>query len=77
MTFKNFLLGCVTGKDNETPDVGRILLIIGVIFYIIMEIMDVYQTHTFECKEWAEGLAYLLGGGGLLLFLKKNTEPGN
>jgi hypothetical protein len=42
-----------------------------------MELMDVYMTKTFECKEWAEGLAYLLGGGGLLLFLKKNTEPGN
>jgi hypothetical protein len=76
MTAKEFLLGCVTGKDNETPDIGRILLIIGVIFYIIMEIMDVYMTKTFECKDWAEGLAYLLGGGGLLLFLKKNTEPG-
>jgi hypothetical protein len=30
MTFKKFLLGCITGIDNKTPDVGRILLIVGV-----------------------------------------------
>lgn len=74
---KTILRHIFTGKDGQTYDLGRILIAIVIMFYIGMEVMDIVLTHTFECEDWAKGAAFLLFGGGSLLFLKKDTEPGN
>lgn len=71
----NFLKLCFTGKDNQTPDLGRILLTLSFIVYFALAITDVIFTHDFEYLQFGEGLGVLFAGGGLHLYLKKSTEP--
>lgn len=74
--FKKIIKDTITTRDNETADITRIQLWIAFIIFLAMTGMDVYFTHTFEYVQFAEGVGILFAGGGISLFLKKDTEPG-
>lgn len=66
---------CLTGKDNETYDIYRLALVSALIVYFTLSIYEVYQGRDFKPKEFGEGLGYIFGGGGLAIWLKRETEP--
>jgi hypothetical protein len=73
-----FFKDCLTGKDNTTFDIGRILASGFCIAYIIYPALEIFHCGApFHSQDWAIGAAALLGGSGAFLYLKKETEPHN
>lgn len=73
--WSKFLKDCLTGLDNETYDVARILWACGVIVYLGLAISDVCVTHRFPYAEFGTGFGIVLGSGGFAVWLKRDTEP--
>lgn len=73
----------LTGKDNETGDIGRILLLVSVAAYILfgavvlckVMMMETPPTPIFDFIAWGTGLGVVVGAFGGMLWLKKDTEP--
>ena len=71
-TFFRFLL---TGKDNQTYEISRVLLFIGFLSFIAFAAYDVLSTHRFDPINFSAGLTGLLFGGAGGIAVKANTEP--
>jgi len=54
---KTLLLHIFSGKDNQTPDVARVLWVIGVISFIGFAGWHVWQNHQFDPVDYGAGLA--------------------
>lgn len=65
----------LTGKDNSTYDVARILWVVGVISYFIFCGVQLYMSKTFSPTEYGAGLGIVLGAGGVSVAVKKAAEP--
>ena len=65
----------LTGRDNLTYDLGRVLwafaFFVGVIAFIVCHAIG----HPFNLTDFGLGVGALLTAGGLALKLKENTEP--
>lgn len=72
---KDFIQKLITGKDNSTPDIGRILWIIGVLAFIGLSIAALIKGQSWEPEAYGIGLGAVLAGGGAGIGLKKATEP--
>ncbi len=66
---------CLTGKDNQTYDIGRILWVIGVLIFFILAIIDDVKNGKFDPQSYGIGLGGLLAGGGAAIGLKLKGEP--
>jgi hypothetical protein len=66
---------CLTGKDGESYDIGRVLWIVGVFTFIGLSFYAVMRSGTFDPLNWGAGYGALLGGGGAGVALKAKTEP--
>ena len=65
-----------TVANGEDYDLGRIALLIGIIAFIILSIYALaIKSQNFNAQDYGIGLGSLLGGGGLGLKFKKDTEP--
>jgi hypothetical protein len=73
---KALLKDIATCLDGETYDVGRVLLIVGVVALILFAGIAVCRNGTFDPQNFGLGLGGLLGGGGAGLGFKAKTEPG-
>ena len=65
----------LTGKDNETYDIGRVTWLIGFVSIIgiaAYEVMD----NTVSLRELAEALGIVSGAGGVAVGMKQGSEPG-
>lgn len=72
----NALFKSFTGMDNETLDIGRILIALSVLDAIFLVTFQVtYKGMVFDIQQFGSGMGLLLAGGGGMLFLKRNTEP--
>jgi hypothetical protein len=66
----------LTGKDNETHDIGRWLCIIysavgiGLVLYTVIG-----RGEAFSLEQFGIGTAAIAGGFGAFLKLKESTEP--
>ena len=69
-----FLKDILTGIDNETWDLGRILLAMGCLLMIAGGI-DMMIDGQLDVVGFGAGFGGLLTGGGALLILKSSTEP--
>jgi len=74
---KKFFRDILTGCDNQTYDVGRVGMFIGLISLIGLEIQQIIITHqiSFNPINFATAVGIILGAGGAALKLKENTEP--
>jgi hypothetical protein len=72
MTWLNQLL---TGKDNQTHDLGRWTWALSILTLIGLAIWQVAQAHPVSLRELAESLGLVSGAGGASLWAKKDTEP--
>jgi hypothetical protein len=66
----------LTGKDNETHDFGRWLAMLSILVGLGLEIyVVVARGEKFDMMAFGGGIAALVTGVGVLLKLKKDTEP--
>lgn len=71
------LKDCLTGKDNQTYDIGRVLWFLSVLVFLILSTWDCWLDHDFKPADYGTGLGLVLAAGGGALWLKRDTEPSN
>lgn len=64
-----------TGLDNETYDIGRMALAIGILVFCVNSIHVSWVTCLFDPQAFGIGFGSLCAGIGGLLKLKEGTEP--
>jgi hypothetical protein len=74
---KQFFKDILTAKDGESFDVGRALLVFGVLAFIGLACYSIMKGNPFDALGFGGGLGAILGGGGVGIGMKSNTEPGN
>ena len=70
----NLLKQLLTGKDNETYDIGRVTWLLGFIAIIALAIYEVMHTNV-NLRELAEALGIVTGASGAAVAMKGKTEP--
>ena len=64
----------LTGKDNETYDIGRVTWLLGTIAVIALAGYEVMRDNV-NLRELAEALGIISGAHGAAMYMKKDTEP--
>lgn len=70
----NIVQQLLTGKDNNTYDIGRVTWMLGTIAVIGLAIYEVTASQV-SLRELAEALGIVSGAGGASVMMKKDTEP--
>ena len=65
----------LTGKDNQTGDIGRIGFLISLVCYNFFCGLVVLSSLKFEMINYGTGLGLLTSAFGLFIYAKKDTEP--
>ena len=65
----------LTGKDNQTHDLGRWTWLIGFFAVIMIAIYEVMQSKSISLTELASALGIVSGAGGASVMMKSNAEP--
>ena len=71
---KEILKQLLTGKDNQTFDIGRVTWLFGFLAIIILAFYEVAR-NSVSLRELAEALGIVSGAGGASVMLKKDAEP--
>ena len=71
---KQILKQLLTGKDNETYDIGRVTWLLGVVAVIALAGYEVMRD-SVNLRELAEALGIISGAGGASIMMKKDAEP--
>jgi hypothetical protein len=71
-----FIKQLLTGKDNETYDIGRVTWLISLIAVIALAFYEVMQ-NSVSIRELAESLGIVSAAGGASVAMKGKTEPGD
>lgn len=75
---KAFLQHLLTGIDNRTYDLARVLgLVFGVEFAFLAAWAILKNKQAFDAVAFGGGAAAVLGAIGVAIKLKSNTEPGH
>ncbi len=74
---KVFLAKLISGKDNVTPDIGRVMYGVSMIWFHFGQGWSLFHDHhPFDPKGYAETVGGLAAAFGVHLWMKSNTEPG-
>lgn len=66
----------LTGQDNETPDILRILGALSVVVFLFLAIWAVvHDRQVWDAQSYGTGLGLVLAAIGGGLWMKKDTEP--
>ena len=68
----NFLRILLSGRDNESWDIGRFVWCLVILVFIYL---SVFRMEHFDPVLWSTGAAAILGAGAGALRLKHETEP--
>jgi hypothetical protein len=71
---KEFFTHLLTGKDNQTFDIGRVTWLIGFIAILGIAAYEV-MSGPVSLRELAESLGIVSGAGGASVMMKKDAEP--
>jgi hypothetical protein len=71
---KDFFRHLLTGKDNQTYDIGRVTWLIGIVAVVALAGYEVMHT-SVSLRELAESLGIVSGAGGASVMMKKDAEP--
>lgn len=74
-SLRKFVVHMLTGKDNETFDISRVLLLLTGITFVGVSVFHVIATHTWDPVAYGAGAAGVLGGGAAGVAVKAKTEP--
>jgi len=72
---REFLKQLLTGKDNQTIDIGRVSWMLFSISLIALAAFQLFQSVTVSLREFAESAGIIAGAHGASVMLKKDTEP--
>lgn len=72
---KKFITDILTGIDNQTIDIGRLLWALGVLVFLGISIGALVKGQPWEPEQYGIGLGAVLAGGGAGIGFKKGTEP--
>jgi hypothetical protein len=73
---RGFFRMILTGRDNETYEIARVLLFIGFFSLILFAAIDVFvSAHPFDALNYSMGLTGLLFGGSGGIAIKEHSEP--
>jgi hypothetical protein len=64
----------LTGKDNNTYDIGRVTWLISLVAIIALAFYEVMH-NTVSIRELAESLGIVSAAGGASVAMKSKTEP--
>ena len=73
---KEIVKQLLTGKDNETYDIGRVTWLIGLVAVIALAFYEMLYS-TVSIRELAESLGIVSAAGGASVAMKSKTEPEN
>jgi hypothetical protein len=65
----------VTGLDNNTVDVARVLWIVGVLSFLGLAGYEVYKSGHFDMANFSLAYGGLLAAGAAGVKIKESTEP--
>lgn len=71
----NWLKHLITGADNQTVDVARVLWIVGVIAFLCFTGYEVYKSGHFNMSDFALAYSGLLTAGAAGVKIKESSEP--
>lgn len=71
-----FLITMLTGPDNTSADLGRVLWALATIAFLAFELLSICRGAVFDPMAFSGGLSALAVGHGASLRLKGDTEPG-
>ena len=71
-----FIKQLLTGKDNETYDIGRVTWLVSLIAVIALAFYEVMQ-NSVSIRELAQSLGIVSAAGGASVAMKGKTEPGD
>jgi hypothetical protein len=71
---KDILKQLLTGKDNQTYDLGRVTWLLGFVAVIGLAGYEVMHG-SVNLRELAEALGIVSGASGASVMMKKDTEP--
>lgn len=71
---KEILKHLLTGKDNQTYDIGRVTWLLGFAAVIGLAVYEVMHTNV-SLRELAEALGIVSGASGASVWAKRDTEP--
>lgn len=72
---KVFMKNILTGKDNMTYDLGRVLWAISFSIGVVADVLCQAFGREFNLTDFGLGVGGLLTAGALSLKLKETTEP--
>jgi hypothetical protein len=70
-----FLKHIITGIDNTTVDVARVLWIVGVIAFLCFSGYEVYKSGHFDMANFSLAYGGLLAAGAAGVKIKESSEP--
>lgn len=71
---KEILKHLLTGKDNQTYDIGRVTWLLGFVAIIVIACYEVMHA-SISLRELAEALGIVSGAGGASVMMKREAEP--
>jgi hypothetical protein len=71
----DFFKHIITGIDNQTVDVARVLWIMGALSFLGFAGYQVYRSGSFDMVNYAMAYSGLLAGGAAGVRIKAITEP--
>ena len=72
---KTFIAHCLTGRDNATFDIARVLWALGAISFVAYAGWIVIHTGAFDPQTYGAGFGLIMGSGGGSVWAKAKTEP--
>lgn len=72
---RTVVVHCLTGPDNKTFDISRVLLLATSLTFLGLSIYHCYLTRTFDAASFGMGSGAVLGGGAAGVRVKATTEP--
>jgi hypothetical protein len=71
----NWLKHIITGADNQTVDVARVLWIVGVLAFLCFSGFEVYKSGQFNMSDFSLAYGGLLAAGAAGVKIKESSEP--
>jgi len=74
---KDIIRQLLTGKDNETYDIGRVTWFIGIVAIVTLAAYQAATSTIVSLRELAESLGIVSAAGGASVAMKSRAEPDN
>ncbi|QAU22612.1 amino acid ABC transporter substrate-binding protein [Dyella sp. M7H15-1] len=74
-TLATFTRHCLTGADNQTYDIGRLLWVLAFMVGMGLAIASFITSRPFDLEHYGLGVGAVLAAGGWSLSMKARTEP--